>query len=115
RNRRGLRSRRGLRESRRREACDGCGDQKGQSGAQPAMGGLLCHQVFRISIRRGIPLPAILSCFRAKEVSFFRENRCTESTFSAVTLESALLLRDQNFALAGMIRLPDDAFEFHPL
>ena len=37
----GFRNRHGLRESRRREACNGRGDQKGQSGAQPAMGGVV--------------------------------------------------------------------------
>ena len=58
------------------------------------MGGLLCHQVIRISIRRSIPLPPILSCFRPKEISFFRENSCAETAFGACTLESALFLRD---------------------
>ena len=30
-------------------------------------------------------------------------------------LESAFFFLDQNFAFAGVIRLPNDAFQFHPL
>jgi len=105
-----LRNRNGLRESSRREACAGCGDQQRQSVTQPAVGVSLCHQVFRISIRRVVPLATILSRFRPKAISFFRENNASRPDFGG-----RIFFLDQNFAFAGMIRLSNDAFEFHPL
>ena len=82
------------------------------------MGGVLCHQLFRISIRRvdlSLPLPAILSRFRPKEISFFRENLTPAFNAHGWRLEAALFFLDQNFAFAGVIGLADDAFEFHAL
>ena len=97
------------------EACAGCGDQQRQSVTQPAVGVSLCHQVFRISVQRVVPLAAILSRFRPKEISFFRENNASRPDFGGRISKSALFFLDQNFAFAGVICLPDDAFEFHPL
>src|SRR5882724_996980 len=78
----------------------------------------------------------ILSRFRPKEISFFRENstpasmpRPRDSCFDAFSsrepvptslenayaLKTALFFLDQNFAFAGVIGLADDAFEFHSL
>src|SRR5664280_559309 len=62
-------------------------------------------------------LPAILSCFRQKEISFFRENIMPiRQSFGWMALsKAAFFFFDQNLAFAGVIGLPDDAFEFHSL
>src|ERR1700730_15224388 len=63
--------------------------------------------------RRPACVSAILSWFRPKEVSFFRENmmRSARSCCS----KAAFFFFDQDLALSGVIRLADNAFQFHPL
>ena len=57
--RRGLWNRHGLRGGLRCEAGDGSGDQQRQSATDNAMGELLCHSIFRISVSTRLD-PSIL-------------------------------------------------------
>jgi len=49
--------------------------------------------------------------FSPMRYRFSVKNRCKNGLFS----ESAIFLRDKDFTLSGVIRLADDAFEFHSL
>src|SRR5256714_12177079 len=70
------------------------------------------------STRRPTRLSVILPCFRPKEIWFFRESIMPggQSLFGRYRfLKTAFFFFDQNFALSGVIGLPNNALEFHAL
>src|ERR1700720_3408662 len=70
------------------------------------------------STRRPASLSAILSRFRPREISFFRENMMPSQAILRARSrpsKAAFFFLDQNLAFTGVIGLSDDAFEFHPL
>src|SRR5882762_6008690 len=70
------------------------------------------------STRRPASLSAILSCFRPREIWFFRENMMPSQAILRARSrpsKAAFFFFDQNLAFTGVIGLSDNAFEFHPL
>ena len=59
----------------------------------------------------------LLPRFESNAVSFFREMALLAKIAASriFHVSEALFLLDQNLALSGVIRLADDAFQFHPL